>query len=235
MLANSSAGLSRPIFLLRPERLPPDLLARVTHRNLAAKEVLYHRGDKAVAVFAVERGRLQLFSYTTEGKSVPLYVIRAGECVAEAALFADHYCGDVVAEVPSRVAIFPKGPLLQAFHEQPALSDDFMARLTRRFNLLRIRLELRTVQSARERVLQYIRWIASPDQTSILLDRPLKSIAEDLGLTHESFYRTLSQLVKEGAIVRQKGRIHLKIASPYDPDPGSFSHAALPFGNESFS
>jgi len=173
MLDNLSAGLSLPISLLRPERLTPDLLAAVTYRNLAAREAVYYRGDKAVAVFAVERGRLQLFSYTSEGKPVPLYVIRAGECVAEAALFADAYCGDVVAEIPSRVAMFRKGPLLQAFHERPALSDEFMARLTHRFNLLRIRLELRNLQSARERVLQYFQWTVSPDQTSVLLDRPL--------------------------------------------------------------
>jgi CRP/FNR family transcriptional regulator, dissimilatory nitrate respiration regulator len=216
----------RPFFLLRPERIPPDLAATVRHRDLAAGEVLYHRGDQAIAIFAVERGRLQLFSYTSEGKTVPLYVIRSGECVAEAALFADTYCGDVVAEVPSRVAIFPKEPLLQTFHRQPALSDEFMALLTRRFNLLRVRLELRNLHSARERILQYLKLTTAPDQTSVLLDRPLKSIAEDLGLSHESFYRTLGQLVKEGTISRQKGWIHFPFAGRYDSGDGNLLGAA---------
>jgi len=48
---------------------------------------------------------------------------------------------------------------------------------------------------------------AVPGQSSVKLDRPLKSIADDLGLTHESFYRTLAQLVREGAISREKSVI----------------------------
>lgn len=199
MSANASIHRARPIFLSRPERLPPELHSARTHRELRVGEILYHRGDEAVAIFALERGRLQLFSHTTEGKPVPLYVIRPGEFVSEAALFADNYCGDVVAEVASRVAIFPKKAFLDTLHEHPQMADEFMGLLTRRFNLLRIRLELRNLQSARERIMQYLVIAALPGQCSIILDRPLKSIADKLGLTHESFYRTLAQLAKEGA------------------------------------
>ena len=201
------------MFLLRSDCVPSELQAVVTHRELAAGQLLYRRGDPAVSIFAVERGRLQLFSYTSEGRPVPLYGIRAGECVSEAALHADNYCGDVVAEVASRVAVFPKGPLLSVFRDYPALGDEFMRLLTRRFNLLRVRLELRSLQSARERVLQYLLFHANASQGSMALDRPLKSIADDLGLTHECFYRTLAQLAKEGAITRAKGLVHFNIPS----------------------
>lgn len=197
----------RTFFLLCPDRLPADLRAAVSYRDLAAGQMLYYRGDPANAIFAVERGRLRLFSYTSEGKQVPLYVVSPGECVSEAALFADAYCGDVVAEMPSRVAAFPKKPLLMAFQRDPAFAAEFMQKLTRRFNLLRVRLELRSLESARERILQYLLVTAPPGQTSVTLDRPLKSIADDLGLSHESFYRTLTALIKEGLITRTKAAI----------------------------
>lgn len=211
----------KPMFLLRPERLPSELKAMVTHRQLTAGQLLYHRGDRASAVFAVERGRLQLFSYTTEGKPVPLYVIRGGECVSEASLFAETYCGDVVAEVASSVAVFPKAALLSAFHSDPEMSNEFTTLLTKRFNMLRIRLELRNLQSARERILQYLMVTAAPGQTSVDLDRPLKSIADDLGLTHECFYRIFAQLVKEGSVVRRRGSIAFRAPGLPDPDHGS--------------
>ncbi|MGI8991845.1 MAG: Crp/Fnr family transcriptional regulator [Bryobacteraceae bacterium] len=202
------------MLLLRPEGLPSELRAATTHRELIAGELLYRRGDPANAIFAVERGRLQLLSYTSGGKPVPLYVIRAGECVSEAALFAQSYCGDVVAEVASRLSVFPKGPLLAAFHGDPAISREFMVSLTRRFNLIRHRLELRNVQSARERVLQHLVASAAPGQSRMILDRPLKSVADDIGLTHECFYRTLAQLEKEGIVARKKGYVSLRIPKP---------------------
>jgi CRP/FNR family transcriptional regulator, dissimilatory nitrate respiration regulator len=195
------------MFLLSPDRFPSELLSRVTHRDLREGEILYHRGDPAIAVFAVEKGRLQLRSYSREGKPVTIYVARAGECVSEAALFASVYCSDVMAETASRVAVFPREPLLQCLRKQPELSEEFMAMLARRFNAVRIRLELRNMQSAHERVLQYLAIITPPGEHTLVLDRPLKYIAEDLGLSPETFYRTLAQLAKEGLITRRKRSI----------------------------
>lgn len=202
--------MASPIFLLRHEQLPPNLQAATRHRELEMGEHLYGQGDPAWAIFVVERGRLQMHSYTTEGKPVPLYTIRPGECVSEAALYAEHYCSDVIAEVASKVAVFKKDAVLAAFHERPFLSDEFGVLMTRRFNLLRIRLELRNLQSASERILQYLQATASPGENTVKIDRPLKSIADDLGLTHESFYRTLTQMVKDGVISRSKGSLQLR-------------------------
>jgi CRP-like cAMP-binding protein len=129
MVGAAPAFTGRPMFLSRPDRLPSELRAMVTHRELIAGETLYHRGDPAVAIFAVERGRVQLLSHTSEGKPVPLYVVRPGECVSEAALFAESYCGNVVAEVLAspREKIFgatpggiPSGPGLRGCDEVSA-------------------------------------------------------------------------------------------------------------------
>jgi CRP-like cAMP-binding protein len=193
------------MFLLSPDKLPAELLALVKHRNLAVGERLYYRGDRALAVFAVEKGRLHLLSQSSDGRPVTIYVARAGECVSEAALFSDHYCSDVVAETASRVAAFPKMTLLEVLRRRPDLSEEFMAMLAKRFNEVRVRLELRNLQSARERVVQYLSLAVSPGNDELHLDRPLKYIAEDLGLAPESFYRMLAQLSRDGSITR-KGR-----------------------------
>ena len=70
-----------------------------------------------------------------------------------------------------------------------------------------MRLELRGVQSARKRLLQYIA-LSTPDGTSAMpLDRPFKFMAEDLGLAPETFYRTLAELEKNGLISRTRNSI----------------------------
>ena len=80
-----------------------------------------------------------------------------------------------------------------------------MAMLAKRFNAVRVRLELRNLQFARERVLQYLILAVTPGNHEVAFDRPLKYIAEDLGLAPESFYRILAELSKAGFITR-KGR-----------------------------
>lgn len=78
-------------------------------------------------------------------------------------------------------------PLLQSLRKHSELSEEFMAMMARRFNSVRIRLELRNMLSARERVLQYLVIATPPGEYTLTLDRPLKYIAEDLRLAPESF------------------------------------------------
>jgi len=198
---------------LSPERLPLALRAELLHQDLAAGQILFSQNDPALASFAVETGRLRLVRHTREGKPVVFQVVRAGESFAESALFLDTYGCDAVAEVPSRVLTYPKQLLRTALLDYPALTTDFFERLVKQSQALQERLELRSIRSARDRVLQYLLNEARPDETTVHLDRHLKDIAGDLGLTAEVLYRTLARLEREGLIHRTKQQITLHAAA----------------------
>ena len=158
-------------------------------------------------MFAVEYGRLQLCASTSDGKQVPLYTVRTGECVAEAALFAENYCSDVVAEIRSRVRSFPIKALQETLRVRPDLAAEFMTLQAKRCQTLRISLELRSLRSARGRILQFIETFAPAGSKTVTLDRPFRNLADDLGLAHEVFYRTLAHLIEEGLVKRTKSTI----------------------------
>jgi CRP-like cAMP-binding protein len=121
-------------------------------------------------------------------------------------------------------------PLLQSLRKHSELSEEFMAMMARRFNSVRIRLELRNMQSARERVLQYLVIATPPGEHTLTLDRPLKYIAEDLGLAPESVYRTLAQLAQEGLITRKQRSIRTNFAARERTGDRPFDNApARPF------
>lgn len=144
-------------WISRHLRVSPSVLrAAIAYQNLTAGQVLFHQRDQALATFTVEIGRIRLVRYTSEGDLVVFQVVRAGESLAESALFSDVYRCDAVAEVPSRVIVYPKQLLLTVLRDQPDLAEDFMKRLVRKSQSLKFRLELRSIRSARERVLQYL-------------------------------------------------------------------------------
>lgn len=195
--------------LSTPESLPLVLRAAITYRNLAAGQVLFHQRDQAQAIFTVDVGRLRLVRYTSEGEVVVFQVVRAGESFAESDLFSGVYSCDAIAEVPSRVIVYPKQLLLTILPDQPDLASDFMERLARKSQSLKVRLELRSIRSARNRVLQYLLSVVQPDETTVNFDRSLKDIASELGLSPEVLYRTLAQLEREGIISRAARQITL--------------------------
>lgn len=177
----------------------------VRRKKLVQGETLFRQGDSTFGIFTVLRGRIRLVRHLADGGSLPLYVAHDGDSFSEAALFSSHYHCDAVADLESDVEIHPKDALLQAFAADPGAANLFMSRLARQVIDLRARLEIRNIRSAKERTLQFLQLQGADTAGQVCFARPLKDIAADIGLTHEAFYRALSELEKSGAI-RRNGR-----------------------------
>lgn len=186
-----------------------DLPAAGSVRELAQGEALFRQGDKATAIFAVERGRLRLVRHTVDDRKVVLHTAHAGELFAEAALFAETYHCDAVADVASRLRVLSKPKLLAAFRADPDVAQRFMAVLARQVMALRTRLELRNIRSARERLLQHLLLAAGGDGRTVRLEGTLMDLAAEIGLSHEALYRTLAALESEGAVARTEAGVVL--------------------------
>lgn len=198
-----------PIEFLRPENLPPNVRAEIRYQNLVAGEMLFHQNDPATAIYVVESGRIRLDSYTPEGKFVTLQIVRSKESFAVMSLFDRVYETNATSEVPSRVIVYPKQILLGTLTQNPELAQELMQQLVKHIYALKMRLELREIRAAHDRVLHYLKIIAHFGGIVITFDRPLKMVALDLGLTPEVFYRTLAQLERRGAISRTRRQITL--------------------------
>jgi len=196
---------------LNIDQLPDNIRTAmaITYESLPAETLLFHQGDVTRAIFVVISGQISLMHYTNAGRAIQHYEVRAGESFAEAALFNEVYDCAAIAVVPSRVATFPKQAFLSTLRQYPELSEVLMIQLARRFHEAKILLELRSIRSARDRVLRYLEIASHPDGTTVNLVKPLKDIAEDMGLSQEALSRVLSQLQKEGVITRKKRQIVL--------------------------
>ncbi len=190
-------------------RIQLALARAVERKTVAAGGYLFRQGDTARAVFVLETGRLALVRDAADGRRLVLHVARAGDSLAEAALFAEAYHCDALAEMASRVAVLPTKALGAALAREPDLAREIMARLARQVQALRARLEVRNIKSARERVWRML-WLAAGGQANtVIFERPLKDLAAEIGLTHEAFYRALAELESSGAIRRARRRIKL--------------------------
>jgi CRP/FNR family transcriptional regulator, dissimilatory nitrate respiration regulator len=196
---------------LKIDELPNPIQAMmaITYKDLTAGQSLFHQGDVTRAIFVVISGQISLMHYTDAGRSIKHYEVRAGESFAEAALFNEVYDCSAIADVPSRIATFPKQAFLSALRQHPALSEGLIAQLAQRFHQAKVVLALRSIRSARDRVLHYLEIKAYPNGKIVNLNQPLKDIAEEIGLSQAALSRVLSQLQKDGVISRKKRQIVL--------------------------
>lgn len=191
------------------DETPREFRASLQGRALARGETLFRQGDPARTVFVIERGRIALVRHTPDGRRVKLFSAGAGDSFAEAALFSEEYHCDAVAEAAARVVVIPKARLKFLLAAEPARAERLMARLAAQVQDLRARLELRNIRRATDRVLQTLLLAAGSNGTTVELDRPLKEVAAEIGLTHEAFYRALNALERAGRVRRRGRKIRL--------------------------
>lgn len=201
--------------LLALDRLPAQLRDTVTVRELQPGQILFQQGDPVAAFFLVAAGRVKLVSDFHGEAAITVQVAGVGESLAEVALFTDTYPYSAIADVRSQVIAYPKPQLSSALHDYTELAEDFLVRLVRKVESLQLRLSLRDVRAAHDRVLRYLRYLAQVEhqpggRAMIQLNRPLKEVAIELGLTPETLSRALARLEREGRISRQNQGITLR-------------------------
>jgi len=177
--------------------------SKLALRALGTDQILFRQGDAATAIYHVETGRLRLERHTEDGHHMILHSAGPGEFLAEAALFSEFYHCDAVAVSASQVRVYPKKDVLAAMVADPVSAEGLVAYMARQLQKLRHRAELRTIRSARKRVMLYLEHHADKDR-KVWIEGELQQIAAELGLTREAFYRTLAKLEREGMIQRNE-------------------------------
>ena len=194
-----------------PNSLPSQLRDGANYQNLVAGQVLFHHRDPAKYIFVLEVGRIRLVRYTCEGNLVVFQIVRPFESFAESTLFTEIYQCNAIVEVPSRVIYYPKTVVWEVLQNNSDLALSLLQRFDRKSQSLKKLLELRSIRSARDRLLQYLLFSTSPGETSITFDRSYKDIANELGLSSETLYRNLSEFEISGIISRKGREIELLI------------------------
>jgi CRP-like cAMP-binding protein len=193
--------------------IPESVRKSAVRRTLEPGEMLFCREDRPDGLYLLERGEIRLTRTDADGREIVLFRAMPGETFAEASLFSETYHCDAVASLPSVVHLLPKSAVLKALASEPVIAQAFMATLARQVMTLRTRLENRNLRTARGRVLHYLGLEARGIDRVVRVNGNLKVLAAELGLTHESLYRTLATLEAEGVIDRGHGEIRLTTLS----------------------
>ncbi len=190
------------------EHLKPEMTSRVT---VTKGGRLFSTDEATRGFFRLEMGLIRLTRHSVDGHEITLHVARPGETFAEASLFAERYHCDAVADLPSAALLVDKARMLDTLASDPEVARRWIAHLSRQVQTHRTQLALRGLKSAHERVLAFLQSQCT-DGSAVIIDRPWKIIATEVGLTHEAFYRALARLEREGRIVRgrDRGKVELR-------------------------
>jgi CRP-like cAMP-binding protein len=179
-------------------------------RRLSRGEALFRVGDAAIGLVLVREGALELVRTSPEGRRLVLHRAGAGDTFAEASAFESHHHCDAVATAPSRVTVHPAAGLRHAADADPTLGWRLAAHLASRLVAERARAERLALPHAADRLLDVLHALPPEPDGTRRLGRSWKSLAAELGLSHEATYRALARLERAGLLRREgAGRVRL--------------------------
>jgi len=177
--------------------IPIGLRQQAKRLDAQAHEPLFRIGDPVRCVYLVVSGEARLIRLARNGSEVILQRSRGG-FLAEASLEARSYHCDAITTKPTTILMLPVAAFRAALEEDPIFRSAWQSQLTKEIRKLRAQCERLSLNSAADRISHYIE---SEGADGILtLNQSRKSWAAELGLSHETLYRTLRRMQSEGVL-----------------------------------
>lgn len=168
--------------------------------HLKRHEYLFRKGEPCNQIFILLEGDLKLSIPAERGSEKVIEFLSPGDVFGESALLPGHLrLADAQALGACELLALESGDVQAAIVRVPSLAQKFLTGLSLRFESLLRDIESVSLQTAAQRVAQYL--LGQPRRgNQMRLPFHKRAIASKLGLQPETFSRSLQQLAADGLI-----------------------------------
>ncbi|MFA5663189.1 Crp/Fnr family transcriptional regulator [Castellaniella sp.] len=203
--------LGHPLFQGLPAQFHTPLLLNVATLHVQDGETLFSEGDEALEYLYVLGGQVEILRHTQDGHERVFHIFRAGQLLAETAMFMSHgrYPMQARARGDSIVLCLKRQGLLAVCQAWPELALRLLARLSdqiyRRIN----EVEWFSDSTAAQRLAAYLLRLPEEADGRVALPLTQRQLAVHLGVRAETLSRMLAEWVAQGHL--QGARRHWAI------------------------
>jgi len=199
-------SICAPQHLPEPLRqlLPLEIQAQCASTSCARGDLLFKQGAKPSRMLYVTRGEVVLQRPGRQGASVVLQRTRRG-FVGAASLDSARYHCDAVVTLSGEVIAMPLAAIKHALAADSGFAGRWVAMLNHEVKRLRAQCERLSMRGVAARLLHLIETEGSDGR--LPLGGGLKSMASELGVTHEALYRAVAELEKKGSLHRRENSL----------------------------
>ena len=185
--------------------LPSKVLDLCKERALAKNEMLFQQGDKPETLFFIVTGEAVLSRVSGHGETTILQRCKAG-FLSEASLLSEKYHCDAYATQSGLAITIPIQAIRNALMESD-FAIKWVQLLSREIMRLRTQSERLGLKDIKSKLLHLIE--TEGTKGTLTLQSDFKSLASEIGVTHEALYRTISALEKAGVLLKTPNTLQL--------------------------
>ena len=172
--------------------------------QVAKNNVIFHEGDVCETIGIIISGKVDIISYSFEGKELLINSLKAGEIFGNNLIFSSEpvYRGDVIAQEKSVIAIINKENLVYLLQNNKDFLNLYLKAQSDKAKLLTSRIQLLSLVNAEERLFYY-----ASKHDNVIVYKNVTALAATIGVQRETLSRLLTSLIKRHLIKKEKGKI----------------------------
>ena len=172
--------------------------------QVAKNNIIFHEGDVCENIGIIISGKVDIISYSFEGKELLINSLKAGEIFGNNLIFSSEpiYRGDVIAQEKSVIAIINKENLVYLLQNNKDFLNLYLKAQSDKAKLLTSRIQLLSLVNAEERLFYY-----ASKNDNVIVYKNVTTLAATIGVQRETLSRLLTSLIKRHLIKKEKGKI----------------------------
>ena len=172
--------------------------------QVTKNSVVNHEGDLCENVGVIISGKVDIVSYSFQGKELILNSLKAGDVFGNNLIFSSEptYRGDVIAKEKCVIAFISKENLIYLLQNNQEFLTLYLKAQSDFGKSLNARIQLLSFTNAEERLVYY-----ASKNDNVITFKNVTTLAAQIGIQRETLSRLLTSLVKRHLIKKEKGKI----------------------------
>ena len=172
--------------------------------QVTKNSVINHEGDLCENVGVIISGKVDIVSYSFQGKELILNSLKAGDVFGNNLIFSSEptYRGDVIAKEKCVIAFISKENLIYLLQNNQEFLTLYLKAQSDFGKSLNARIQLLSFTNAEERLVYY-----ASKNDNVITFKNVTTLAAQIGIQRETLSRLLTSLVKRHLIKKEKGKI----------------------------
>ena len=172
--------------------------------QIAKGNIIFHEGDACESIGIIISGKVDIVSYSFQGREMLINSLKAGELFGNNLIFSSSpiYKGDVIAKEKAVIAFINKEDLVTLLQNNKEFLELYLQAQSDKAKLLTARIQLLSFPNAEERLFYY----ASKNH-NVIEYKNVTTLAATIGVQRETLSRLLTSLIERHLIKKEKGKI----------------------------
>ena len=172
--------------------------------QVTKNSVINHEGDFCENVGVIISGKVDIVSYSFQGKEQILNSLKVGDIFGNNLIFSSEpiYRGDVIAKEKCVIAFINKENLIYLLQNNQEFLTLYLKAQSDFGKSLNARIQLLSFTNAEERLQYY-----ASKNDNVIVFKNVTTLAAQIGIQRETLSRLLTSLVKRHLIKKEKGKI----------------------------